>query len=180
MDAGLSVNFHAEELHRTGGAEMGAEIKAKAMSHLEHISRDAIKAMAQSGTVAVLLPTTAHLLRLSSPPARELIGRGVIVALGSDFNPNAYCLAMPIVMYLACINMHLSMPEALVAATINAAYSLNRGKTHGALSVGRFADIIVVGAPKWEHIIYQFGCHRSLIQKVIKKGELIHENEDRM
>lgn len=67
------------------------------------------------------------------------------VALGSDFNPNAYCLSMPIVMYLACTQMRLSMAEALVASTINAAYSINRGKTHGALSCGRFADIVVLG-----------------------------------
>ncbi|VDN54964.1 unnamed protein product [Dracunculus medinensis] len=142
---GLKANFHAEELKQLGSAEMGANLKARAMSHLEAISSNGIDAMAESGTVAILLPTTALTLRLRHPPARDMISKGVIVALGSDFNPNAYCLSMPIVMYLACTQMRLSMAEALVASTINAAYSINRGKTHGALSCGRFADIVVLG-----------------------------------
>uniref|UniRef100_A0A915BMR8 Probable imidazolonepropionase n=1 Tax=Parascaris univalens TaxID=6257 RepID=A0A915BMR8_PARUN len=172
--AGLSINFHAEELNRIGGAEMGAAIKAKAMSHLEQISDDGIAAMAASGSVAVLLPTTAFMLRLKPPPARKLIDDGVIVALGSDFNPNAYCLAMPMVMHLACVQMHMSMSEALVASTINAAHSLARGKTHGAICKGRNADIIIVDAPRWEHLIYQFGCHNVIIKHVIKNGNLVY------
>ena len=73
---------------------MGASIGAEAISHLEEISGDGVRAMATSGSVAVVLPTTAYILRLRSPPVRKMIEAGVIVALGSDFNPNAYCLAM--------------------------------------------------------------------------------------
>jgi len=73
---------------------MGAEIGSRAMSHLEEVSDSGIKAMADGGTVAVLLPTTAYMLRLKAPPARRMIDAGVTVALGSDFNPNAHCLAM--------------------------------------------------------------------------------------
>lgn len=73
---------------------MGADIGALAISHLEEVSRDGIGAMARSGTVAVILPTTAYILRLSPPPVRQMITEGVAVALGSDFNPNAYCLSM--------------------------------------------------------------------------------------
>ncbi|KHJ94198.1 imidazolonepropionase [Oesophagostomum dentatum] len=133
---GLAINFHAEELTNIGGAEMGASIGARAMSHLEHISDAGIKAMATSGTTAVLLPSTAFILRLTPPPARKMIKSGVIVALGSDFNPNAYCLAMPMIMHLACVYMHMSMEEALVAATINSAHSLGRGRSHGAITNG--------------------------------------------
>ena len=73
---------------------MGAEIGALAISHLEEVSDEGITAMAKSGTVGVLLPTTAYNLRLTPPPARAMIEGGVAVALGSDFNPNAHCLAM--------------------------------------------------------------------------------------
>ena len=73
---------------------MGASIGAEAISHLEEISEEGVRAMAASGSVAVVLPTTAYILRLKSPPVRSMIEAGVIVALGSDFNPNAYCLEM--------------------------------------------------------------------------------------
>ena len=69
-------------------------MKARAISHLEEVSDCGIKAMAESGTVAVVLPTTAYILRLQPPPVRKMIEQNVIVALGTDFNPNAYCLSM--------------------------------------------------------------------------------------
>jgi len=73
---------------------MGAEIGARAISHLEEVSESGVKAMSDAGTIAVLLPTTAYILRLNAPPARRIIDAGVTVALGSDFNPNAPCFAM--------------------------------------------------------------------------------------
>lgn len=73
---GLAANFHAEELSCIGGAEMGASVGARAMSHLEEISDNGIKAMAASGTTAVLLPSTAFILRLTPPPARKMIESG--------------------------------------------------------------------------------------------------------
>ncbi|CAJ0599492.1 unnamed protein product [Cylicocyclus nassatus] len=173
---GLAVNFHAEELTNIGGAEMGAEIGARAMSHLEHISNEGIEAMAKSGTAAVLLPSTAFILRLTPPPAKRMIKSGVVVALGSDFNPNAYCLAMPMIMHLACVYMHLSMEEALVAATLNSAYSLGRGKTHGAISVGRKGDFVVLdpSVSSWKHIIYRMAAHNTVISSVIKAGREVY------
>uniref|UniRef100_A0A914Q504 Probable imidazolonepropionase n=1 Tax=Panagrolaimus davidi TaxID=227884 RepID=A0A914Q504_9BILA len=81
--AGFHINFHADELNPLGGAEMGASIGARAMSHLEEISSNGISEMVSSGTVATLLPSTAYMLRLKPPPAREMIENGVIVALGS-------------------------------------------------------------------------------------------------
>ena len=78
---------------------MGASLGAQAMSHLEEISQEGINAMAQNASVAVILPTTAYLLRLKPPPVRQMINSGVPVALGSDFNPNAFCLSMVSVMF---------------------------------------------------------------------------------
>ena len=73
---------------------MGVRIKSKAVSHLEEISAKEIALLAQSETVGVLLPTTAIIMQLKRPPARDMLKAGCIMALGSDFNPNAYCYSM--------------------------------------------------------------------------------------
>ena len=172
---GLRVNFHGDELNPLGGAELAAELKAHAVSHLEEISERGTKAIAESGTVAIVLPTTAYILRLQPPPVRAMLAAGVAVALGSDFNPNAHCLAMPMVMHLACVLCRMSLEEALTAATINAAAALGRGATHGALTAGRVGDVLVVNAPRWEHLIYRFGCHERMIAAVIKGGHVVYE-----
>ncbi|RUS88362.1 hypothetical protein EGW08_003874 [Elysia chlorotica] len=146
-DAGMQINFHGEELNRLHSAEMGAELGALAISHLEEVSPEGISAMARAGTVAVALPTTAYMLRLRPPPVRDMIEGGVAVALGSDFNPNAHCLAMPVVMNLACVVLHMSMPEALAASTINAAHALGQSAMHGSLERGKWGNLVLLGAP---------------------------------
>jgi len=170
--AGLRINFHGDELFPLGGAEMGAALKAEAISHLEEISPAGIQGMADAGSVAVILPTTAYILRLKHPPVRDMINCGVIVALGTDFNPNAYCLSMPTVMHLACVNLRMSLPEALAAATINAAHSLGRSSTHGSIEVGKVADMVLLTEKKWEHVVYQFG-QQDVIKQVVKGGDIM-------
>lgn len=80
------------------------------------------------------------------------------MALGSDFNPNAFCLSMPAVMNLACVVMRLTMPEAVVAATINSAAALNVADKYGSLEAGKVADLVLFDIPRWEHVIYQVPC----------------------
>lgn len=167
-NAGFLLNFHGDELHPTKSAELGAELGATAISHLEWVSENGIKAMAQKEVVGVLLPTTAYVLRIDPPPARKLIDGGVPVALGTDFNPNAYCMSMPFVMNLACVTMRMTPNESLVASTINAAASMNRSSTHGSLEVGKLADFVLIDTPRWEHIIYRMAD--SPIQAVYKNG----------
>lgn len=168
---GLEINFHGDELTPIKASELAGEMKALAVSHLEHVSDEGILALAIRPTVAVLLPTTAYILRLTPPPARKLITGNVPIALGSDFNPNAHCMSMPMTMNLACVLMHMTMPESLVAATINAAHSMKRSKTHGSLEVGKVGDLLVLNAPSWEHIIYQIVD--PPIEKVFKKGSVV-------
>lgn len=172
--AGLALNFHGDELHPMKAAELGAELGARAISHLEEVSDEGIQAMSAASVIAVLLPTTAYILRLKWPPARAMINSGVPVALGSDFNPNAFCLSMPLTMHLACVNLHMTMEESLVAATINAAASLGRSHTHGSLESGKVADMLVIDAPRWEHLVYQLGGHDNVIKFVIKNGKIVH------
>uniref|UniRef100_A0A452HY19 Probable imidazolonepropionase n=1 Tax=Gopherus agassizii TaxID=38772 RepID=A0A452HY19_9SAUR len=179
-EIGLQINFHGDELHPMKSAELGGELGAQAISHLEEISDEGIAAMASAKCAAVLLPTTAYMLRLKQPQARRMLKEGVIVALGSDFNPNAYCYSMPIVMHLACVNMKMSMNEALAAATINAAYALGRSDMYGSIEKGKQGDLIIINSSRWEHLIYQFGGHQELIEYVIVKGKVIYKNESVM
>ncbi|KAG7495523.1 putative imidazolonepropionase [Solea senegalensis] len=176
-DMGLNINFHGDELHPMNAAQLGAELGALAVSHLEEVSDEGIAAMAEAKTAAVLLPTTAYILRLPQPRARDMLEAGVIVALGSDFNPNAYCCSMPIVMHLACVNMKMSMTEALAAATINAAYALGRSHTHGSLEVDKHGDLLLLNATRWEHLIYQLGGHQELVRYVVVKGNVVYDND---
>lgn len=176
-EIGLHLNFHGDELNPMKSAELGAELGALAVSHLEEISDEGISALAAAKCSAILLPTTAYILRLKQPRARDMLNAGVIVSLGSDFNPNAYCFSMPMVMHLACVNMKMSLKEVLAAATINAAYSLGRSHTHGSLEVGKQGDVVIINAPRWEHVIYQFGGHQELIEYVAIKGKIVYKNE---
>ncbi|KAJ9581105.1 hypothetical protein L9F63_023726 [Diploptera punctata] len=177
-DIGLRINFHGDELNPIEETRMGAEIGATAISHLEEVSEQGIEDMAAAAVVAVLLPTTAYIMKLNPPPTRQLIEQAVPVALGSDFNPNAYCFDMATVMNLACIILGMSMQEALVAATLNAAASLGRGKTHGAIQKGRIGDFVIINTNRWEHIIYQMSSHHHLIDYVVKKGKVVYRKDE--
>ncbi|XP_069100954.1 probable imidazolonepropionase [Argopecten irradians] len=174
-DIGLQINFHGDELHPLDGAKMGAELGALAISHLEEISDAGISAMVEAGSIGVVLPTTAYILRLKPPPVRKMIEAGMAVALGSDFNPNAFCSSMPIVMHLACVILRMSMPEVLIAATLNAAAALGKADTHGSLVEGKRANMVIIDAPRWEHIIYQLGFQNDLIDFVVCDGNVVYE-----
>ena len=177
-EMGLNINFHGDELHPTKSAELAAELKSCAVSHLEEISPQGIQDIAKSSTVAILLPTTAYILRLKRPPARRMIEEGVAIALGSDFNPNAYCMSMPMVMHLSCVLLSLSMEEALVASTINAAAALKRSERQGSLEVGKKADLLVLDAPRWEHLVYQFGETDKVIDLVVIGGHVVFDSNN--
>jgi len=172
---GLKANFHGDEINYIDSGTLGAEVGALAISHLENLDDKGIEAMAKNNIAGVLLPTTHHLLKLKDPPARKMIEQGVIVALGSDFNPNAFCLSMPLTMNFACVNLKMMPSESLVASTLNSAYSMGRSKTHGSLEKGKVGDLVVVNAPKWEHIIYEMAD--SPIKYVVKKGNVIFTNQ---
>lgn len=164
---GAEIAFHGDELSDQHSGVLAAEIGARSVSHLEMLNEDGVKAMAEAGVHAVLLPTTAYMLRLPHPPTRELIDAGAPVVLASDFNPNAFCYDMPAVMNLACVTFGMTMAEALVASTINAASALCVADECGSLEVGKRGDCIVLDAPKWEHIVYNM---RPRIAEVFKDG----------
>ncbi|KAI9914807.1 hypothetical protein PsorP6_008039 [Peronosclerospora sorghi] len=164
--AGLEINFHGDEIHSMHRCHCRA-LGARAISHCEMLSADDLQAMSANKpepVFAVLLPYD----KLPNPPARDMIAAGVPVALGSDYNPNAHCLSMALKMNMACVLFGMTVKEALVGATINAAASINRSTTHGSLEVGKQGDLILMRATQWEQIIYEMGD--PPIEHVVKKG----------
>ena len=171
--AGLKLKFHADELESTGGAELAAELKAVSADHLVYISEAGIKAMAKSGTVAVMLPgTTFSLAGKQYAPARKMIEEGVTVALSTDCNPgSSYSESLSIIISLAALQMKLTAAETISAVTVNAACAVDRAGKIGQLAKGHQADITVWNMSDYRELPYHYGV--NLVAKVIKKGKLV-------
>ena len=168
---GLKPKIHADEIIRTGGAELAAEVKAISAEHLLQSSRDGIRELSKPEVIAVLLPVTSFCLRTNYADARLMIKQKVPVALATDFNPGCMCSSMQFVINLACLVMRMTPAEAIVASTINAAYSIDRGNEVGSLEVGKKADILIMDIPSHKLIPQYFGV--NLVEKVIKNGKVI-------
>ena len=144
--AGLRARIHADELGASGGSQVAAQVRARSADHLIFVPEDGIMAMADAGVTATLLPVAAFYLKLGRfAPARDLISAGVAVALATDVNPGGgFSPSMPFAMTLACFAMNMTFEEALAAATINAAWSLDRADTVGSLDEGKQMDAVLV------------------------------------
>lgn len=173
---GLEIRLHADELSDFGAAALGAELGAHSADHLIYVSSAGMEAMRAAGTVATLLPGTSWNLRLPShAPARELIDRGLAVALATDFNPGS-CMteSMQMVISLACTELRMLPSEAITAATVNAAHSLRLGDELGQLTPGYLADLIILDSDDYRHIPYHFGVNH--VRTVVKRGQLVVNN----
>ena len=143
---GLKPRIHADELAESGGSLVAAKVGARSADHLLHVAPRGIHAMKHAGVVATLLPIAAFYLKLGRfAPARELIEGGVPVALATDLNPGGgFSPSMPFAMSLACFGMRMTMEEALVASTINAAYAIDRHDRVGSLELGKQLDAVII------------------------------------
>ncbi len=169
---GWRIHLHADELTPLGGAELAAELGAASASHLLHVSATGMRALAEAGVVAVVLPGVSFFLRERFAPVRQLVAAGVPVALATDCNPgSSHTESMPMIMALACLGAGLSADEALTAATLNAGAALGRADRIGSLEVGKQADLVVLDAPTHAHLVYHFGV--NLVRHVIKAGRLV-------
>ncbi|MEW5994759.1 MAG: imidazolonepropionase [Candidatus Zixiibacteriota bacterium] len=171
-DAGMRLKFHADELKSTGGAELAASMGAVSADHLVYISQDGIKALADSGTAAVLLPgTTFSLSGKQYAPARKMIDAGVTVALSTDCNPgSSYSEALPFMISLAAVQMNMTAAESLCAVTVNAACAVDRGGRIGQLQPGLPADIVIWDMNDYRELPYHYGV--NLVRTVIKNGRV--------
>lgn len=174
---GLAPRVHAEQLSRTGAAQLAVELEAASCDHLERLSKTDIRGLGKSNTVATLLPgCDFHLGWKKYAPARELIDAGAIVALATDYNPGTSpTVSMPMILSLACTQLRMTPAEAIVAATVNGAYALRREKSIGALEVGKQADIAVFDVADYQEIPYYFGVNHCWM--TMKQGRVIWSAE---
>ena len=170
-DAGLMPRIHAEELAPSGGSQVAARVGARSADHLIHVDERAADALAAADTCAVLLPAAAFYLQLGCfAPARMLIARGVPVAVATDVNPGGgFSPSMPFAMALACFGMRMTLEEALIAATLNAAWSLDRAGVVGSLEPGKLMDAVVIKGSLVE--LLRVGA--PAIRMVIKRGKVV-------
>ena len=169
--AGLKARIHADQLATSGGCRAAAHVGARSADHLVHVDESEADALASANVCAVLLPIAAFYLKLDRfAPARMLIDRNVPVALATDINPGGgFSPSMPFAMSLACFDMNMTLEEALVASTLNAAWSLDRADSVGSLEVGKLMDAVIVRGTLTE--LLRVGT--NTIRDVIKRGRIV-------
>jgi imidazolonepropionase len=170
---GLKLRGHVDQLSNSGGAILMAELGATTADHLEKTDEEGIAAMKSAGVHPILLPGSVYALGLSDyPRAREMIEAGLAVVIATDFNPGSSPTAsMPMILSLACTQMKMSPAEAIMAATINAAYSLNRGNRIGSLERGKIANFSVFNCEDYRELAYWFGIPQT--HSVHVRGERV-------
>ena len=169
--AGLKPKIHAQQLSRLGSLDAAIKLGAVTADHLDCVVEADLPALANSGTVACLVPGSNYFLGKPYPPARRLLDTGAAVALATDFNPGTCpCFDMRMIVSIACTQMKMSPAEALVSATINGAHALGLGATHGSLEPGKTADISCFDAEDHRELAYWFGAPKT--RWVMKRGEI--------
>jgi imidazolonepropionase len=169
---GLGVRVHADELAEGGGAELAAETGARSADHLVHVSPGGMRALAEAGCAATLLPAAAFYLRLGRyAPARALVEAGVPVALATDANPGGgLSPSIPFAMTVGCFAMGLSLEEAIAAATLNGAYAVGLEQEVGSVEVGKRADLVVMRSARMIDLL-RVGV--PAIRGVVKAGKVV-------
>jgi len=160
---GLGLRMHADQLSLSGGAKLAAELGTITADHLEHTDAEGIAALKSAGVQPVLLPGSVYALGSSRyPDAREMIDAGLAVVLATDFNPGSSPTpSMPMILSLAATHMKMTPAESITAATINAAYSLNRGAQLGSLEPGKIADVVIHDCDDYRELAYFFGIEHA-------------------
>jgi imidazolonepropionase len=173
-DLGMSLTLHADELEPMGGAILAARLGADSADHLNMIDEQGREALAGSPTVAVMLPGTVFSLGLDHyAPGRGMIDQGCALALASDFNPGSSPIcSMPLIMSIACTQMRLTPAESLVAATLNAAWALDRAAETGSLAPGKSADFLILDGPDYRLVPYRAG--HNPVGSVFLEGQKIN------
>ncbi|MDX7988430.1 imidazolonepropionase [Xenorhabdus sp. 12] len=169
---GIPVKGHVEQLTNLGGSELVAEYQGLSVDHIEYLDEKGIKAISDSGTVAVLLPGAFYFLRETKRPPVELLRQyGVPMAISTDFNPGTSPFAsLRLIMNMACVQFGLTPEEAWQGVTIHAARALGRGDSHGQLAAGYMADFVVWDAENPVDILYELG-HNPLVHRIYR-GEM--------
>jgi imidazolonepropionase len=161
------------QFNALGGVAAGVANNALSVDHLEVVTDQDISALQNSQTMPVALPSCSYFLGIPYTPGRELIDAGLPLALATDYNPGSTPSGnMNFVVATACIKMKLSPEEAINAATINGAYAMGLSDTHGSITKGKVANLIITKEiPSYGYLPYAFGS--DLIDSVIINGKPI-------
>ncbi len=169
---GIKGKIHAEQLSHSGGIEAGVQCGAISVDHLEFASENDIELLKNSNTIPTILPGAQFFLGLQIPPARKMIDAGLPLAISSDYNPGS-CPSgnMNFMISLACINYKITPEEAINAATINSAFAMGLGNSHGSICVGKKANIFITKeVSSYGFLPYSFS--NNLVERVILNGEI--------
>ena len=172
---GLGLRVHADQLSLSGGAKLAATLKTVTADHLEYADAEGIAALRSAGVQPVLLPGSVYALGSSRyPAAREMIAAGLAVVLATDFNPGSSPTpSMTMILSLASTHMQMTPAESITAATINAAYTLQRGDQIGSLEPGKRADFVIHDCDDYRELAYFFGIEHPW--KVYAGGQPVCE-----
>jgi imidazolonepropionase len=175
---GLRPKLHADELEPYGAAELACKMGAVSADHLLYVSDAGVRALAESPTVAVLLPGTSFGLGSGRwAPARRLLDAGAAVAIATDFNPgSSYTESMQTAWSLACSMLRMTPGEGLVAATLNAAAAVGRAGSHGSLEPGKRCDLVVLHCEDYREVPYHFGVNN--VRAVVAGGRMVWTDPD--
>ncbi len=172
---GYKLKFHADEIVALGGAELAAELGAVSADHLLHISDNGIKALAERGTVATLLPLTAFALKENYAPARKMIDGGCAVALATDLNPGScFSGSIPLTIALACIYMNMTIEETITALTLNGAAACGLADKKGSLQPGKDGDVVILDFDNINMLPYYVGM--NCVKTTIAKGNILFDS----
>lgn len=170
---GLIPKIHVNQFSIMGGVQIGVKHKALSVDHLELMDTNDAIALKDSTTMPVALPACSYFLSIPYTPARQIIDAGMPLALATDYNPGSSPSGnMNFVVSTACIKMNMTPEEAINAATINGAYAMNLSKSHGSITKGKKANLIITKQiPSYSFLPYSFG--NNLIEKVLINGKII-------
>lgn len=169
-ELGLPVKLHAEQLSSLHGSSLAARYQALSADHLEFMDEDDAIAMANAGTVAVLLPGAFYFLRETQlPPMDALRKHGVKIAIASDLNPGTSpALSLRLMLNMACTLLRMTPEEALAGVTVHAAKALGLGDSHGSLEVGKVADFVAWDIERPADLAYWLGG--DLQKRIVRHG----------
>jgi imidazolonepropionase len=175
LNAGLKLKVHGNEFTNMGAVKMAAKLGATSIDHLIQANDEDISIMKGTGLIACLLPGTSFFLNEDYAPARKFIDNDVIVAIATDCNPGScYCENMQMIISIACLQMRMTMEEALTATTLNAAHSVGLSAKYGSLEVGKNANFSIVNSHRYTDMIYHYGSNRIGEVWVNGKREIVN------
>ncbi len=170
---GLKPKIHANQLHNSGGVQVGVKHKAISVDHLECVGPDEINVLSSADTMPTLLPAAAFFLGIHYQPARQMIDAGLPVCLATDYNPGS-CPSgnVPFLLTLACTQLRMTPEEAINAVTLNGAAAMELENEMGTIAMGKKANLIITRPmPSPAYIPYDFG--NNPVERMILNGAFL-------